>query len=174
MKVLLVNALQTPKRLPTQTPPLLLPKTVTTTATKLTTTTGIVDSSKTVNKLPATDNLTQRNGIGGNVQLNKSFVHNRDSRNETRGKFEFSSRLLRQVFHDVTSFAGFKGLLHRLINIQNESLGINKQRLKIERQRFEFEQSIGKKLLGVLTKMANNSNGTSDTNNGATVDADRS
>ncbi|XP_037048103.1 platelet glycoprotein Ib alpha chain isoform X2 [Bradysia coprophila] len=152
MKVLLVNALQTPKRLPTQqTPPLLLPKTVTTTATKLTTTTGIVDSSKTVNKLPTTESLTQRNGIGGNVQINKSFISNRESRNETRG---------------------FKGLLHRLINIQNESLGISKQRLKIERQRFEFEQNIGKKLLSVLTKMA--SNGTSDPNNSTAVDADKS
>lgn len=82
MKVLLVNALQTPKRLPTQTPPLLLPKTVTSTSTKLTTTTGIVDS-KVVNKLSANDNIT-RNGIGSTIQLNKPF--DRDNRNETRGK----------------------------------------------------------------------------------------
>lgn len=87
MKVLLVNALQTPKRLPTQTPPLLLPKTVTSTSTKLTTTTGIVDS-KVINKLPTIESVN-RNGIGGNIQLNKSFG-NRDNRNETRGKCRFS------------------------------------------------------------------------------------
>ncbi len=86
MKVLLVNALQTPKRLPTQTPPLLLPKTVTSTSTKLTTTTGIVDSNKTINKLTSSESLNHhRNGISSNVQLNKSFVH-RDNRDDTRGK----------------------------------------------------------------------------------------
>lgn len=87
MKVLLVNALQTPKRLPTQTqtPPLLLPKTVTSTSTKITTTTGIVDN-KVVNKLSTSESLN-RSGISGNAQLNKSFVHH-DNRSETRGKCE--------------------------------------------------------------------------------------
>lgn len=84
MKVLLVNALQTPKRLPTHTPPLILPKTVTSTSTKITTTTtGILDS-KVVSKLATTENPT-RNGIGSSIPLNKSFA--RDNRNETRGKF---------------------------------------------------------------------------------------
>lgn len=83
MKLLLVNALQTPKRLPTQTPPLLLPKTVTSTSTKLTTTaTGIADN-KVINK--PSENVN-RNGIGSNVHLSKSFVHSRDHRNESRGK----------------------------------------------------------------------------------------
>lgn len=69
-------------------------------------------------------------------------------------------------------FSGFRGLLHRLITIQNETLGVSKQRLKIERQRFEFEQSIGKKLLNVLTKMANNS--TNDIPNNTATDVDKS
>lgn len=81
MKVLLVNALQTPKRLPTQTPPLLLPKTVTTTSTKLTTTTGIVDS-KVVNKLTSSDSLNRN---GGDFQINKPPVH-RDDRSDTHGE----------------------------------------------------------------------------------------
>lgn len=113
------------------------------------------------------------------MQINKSFV-NRDNRNETRGKCGVSLRFVLGMTKDIFDhqfeifyiFIGFKGLLHRLINIQNETLGINKQRLKIERQRFEFEQSIGKKLLNVLTKMASNS--ANDTLNNAASDVDRS
>lgn len=90
MKVLLVNTLQTPKRLPTQTAPLILPKTVTPTATKVTTTTtGVVDS-KTTNKLPVlpvNENVT-RNGIGaGSIPIKRPLVEeNRVSPNESRGK----------------------------------------------------------------------------------------
>lgn len=88
MKVLLVNALQTPKRLPAQTPPLLLPKTVTTTSTKVitTTTAGTAGTlGNKVNKIPASDSV-KRNGLGVNAHQYKSFARDLNNQNQTRGE----------------------------------------------------------------------------------------
>lgn len=50
---------------------------------------------------------------------------------------------------------GLRILLNTLVQAQTENASLARQRLEIEKRRFEYEQSLGDKLLGVLQTIAN-------------------
>lgn len=53
------------------------------------------------------------------------------------------------------NFSGFRSLLHQLVQSQTETISLSRQRLEIEKRRFEYEQNVGDKLLAVLQTIAN-------------------
>lgn len=46
-------------------------------------------------------------------------------------------------------------LLNTLVQAQTETVSLARQRLEVEKLRFEYEQSVGDKLLAILQTIAN-------------------